>query len=166
MSQEAKAALEMAMGNFDRVSLDLIYARPDQSDAQWRSELKQALAFGTDHLSLYQLTIEPETPFALLHKNGQLRIPDDDLAAGLYETTQELTEAAGLPAYEISNHARPGSESRHNLIYWRYGDYAGVGPGAHGRLMLNGQAHRHRRHRLPERWRDAVMQRAEWPSPI
>ena len=89
-----------------RVSLDLIYARPDQSDAQWRAELKEALAFGTDHLSLYQLTIEPETPYALLHRNGQLQIPDDDLAAGLYETTQELTEAAGLPAYEISNHAR------------------------------------------------------------
>ena len=87
----------MAMRNFDRVSLDLIYARPDQTDAQWRAELKEALAFGTDHLSLYQLTIEPETPFALLHKNGQLQIPDDDLAAGLYETTQELTEAAGLP---------------------------------------------------------------------
>jgi putative oxygen-independent coproporphyrinogen III oxidase len=118
---EARAALGLAMANFERVSLDLIYARPGQSDAQWREELKQALGFGTDHLSLYQLTIEPETPFALLHRNGQIRIPDDDLAAGLYETTQELTEAAGLPAYEISNHARPGSESRHNLIYWRYG---------------------------------------------
>jgi putative oxygen-independent coproporphyrinogen III oxidase len=155
--QEAKAALALAMRNFERVSLDLIYARPGQSDAQWRSELKQALAFGTDHLSLYQLTIEPETPFALLHKNGQIRIPDDDLAAGLYETTQELTEAAGLPAYEISNHARPGSESRHNLIYWRYGDYAGVGPGAHGRLMLGDKRVATSAIRLPERWRDAVM---------
>ena len=120
------------------------------------SELKQALSFGTDHLSLYQLTIEPETPFALLHKNGQLQIPDDDLAAGLYETTQELTEAAGLPAYEISNHARPGSESRHNLIYWRYGDYAGVGPGAHGRLMLGGKRTATAAIKLPERWRDTV----------
>ncbi|MES2292966.1 MAG: radical SAM family heme chaperone HemW [Pseudomonadota bacterium] len=156
-AQEAKAALALAMRNFDRVSLDLIYARPDQSDVQWRSELKQALDFGTDHLSLYQLTIEPETPFALLHKNGQIRIPDDDLAAGLYETTQELTEAAGLPAYEISNHARPGSESRHNLIYWRYGDYAGVGPGAHGRLMLDDKRIATSAIRLPERWRDAVM---------
>ena len=156
-AQEAKAALTLAMRNFDRVSLDLIYARPDQSDLQWRSELKQALDFGTDHLSLYQLTIEPETPFALLHKNGQIRIPDDDLAAGLYETTQELTEAAGLPAYEISNHARPGSESRHNLIYWRYGDYAGVGPGAHGRLMLGDKRIATSAIRLPERWRDAVM---------
>ena len=153
---EAHAALGLAMANFERVSLDLIYARPGQSDAQWREELKQALAFGTDHLSLYQLTIEPETPFALLHRNGQLRIPDDDLAAGLYETTQELTEAAGRPAYEISNHARPGSESRHNLIYWRYGDYAGVGPGAHGRLMLNGKRIATSALRLPERWRETV----------
>ena len=155
-AQEARAALALAMRNFDRVSLDLIYARPNQSDAQWRDELKRALAFGTDHLSLYQLTIEPETPFSLLHKNGQLQIPDDDLAAGLYETTQELTEAAGLPAYEISNHARLGSESRHNLIYWRYGDYAGVGPGAHGRLMVNGRRVATATIRLPERWRDAV----------
>ena len=153
---EAKAALKMAMGQFDRVSLDLIYARPDQSEAQWRAELKEALSFGTDHLSLYQLTIEPETPYALLHKSGQLRVPDDDLAAGLYETTQELTEAAGLPAYEISNHARPGQESRHNLVYWRYGDYAGVGPGAHGRLSLNGARTATAAIKLPERWRDTV----------
>jgi putative oxygen-independent coproporphyrinogen III oxidase len=153
---EAKAALKMAMGLFDRVSLDLIYARPDQTDAQWREELQQALAFGTDHLSLYQLTIEPETPYALLHRNGLLHIPDEDLAAGLYETTQELTEAAGLPAYEISNHARPGQESRHNLIYWRYGDYAGVGPGAHGRAGLNGQRTATAAIKLPERWRDTV----------
>jgi len=153
---EAKAALKLATANFDRVSLDLIYARPDQSEAQWRGELKEALSFGTDHLSLYQLTIEPETPYALLHKSGQLRIPDDDLAAGLYETTQELTGAAGLPAYEISNHARPGQESRHNLIYWRYGDYAGVGPGAHGRLSLNGARTATVAIKLPERWRDTV----------
>jgi oxygen-independent coproporphyrinogen-3 oxidase len=153
---EAKAALKMAMGLFDRVSLDLIYARPDQSDAQWRSELREALAFGTEHLSLYQLTIEPETPYALLHRNGSLRIPDDDLAAGLYETTQELTEAAGMPAYEISNHARPGAESRHNLVYWRYGDYAGVGPGAHGRVNLSGARTATAAIRLPERWRDTV----------
>jgi putative oxygen-independent coproporphyrinogen III oxidase len=153
---EAKAALAMAMNTFDRVSLDLIYARPDQTDAQWREELKQALGFGTSHLSLYQLTIEPETPYALLHRNGQLQIPDEDIAAGLYETTQELTAAAGLPAYEISNHARPGEESRHNLIYWRYGDYAGVGPGAHGRLDLGGRRMATAAIKLPERWRDAV----------
>ncbi|MEO8301480.1 MAG: radical SAM family heme chaperone HemW [Rhizomicrobium sp.] len=153
---EAKAALNMAMRQFSRVSLDLIYARPDQSDAAWRAELKQALAFGTDHLSLYQLTIEPETPYALLHRNGQLQIPGEDLAAGLYETTQELTEAAGLPAYEISNHARKGQESRHNLIYWRYGDYAGVGPGAHGRINLGGRRTATAAIKLPERWRDTV----------
>jgi oxygen-independent coproporphyrinogen-3 oxidase len=153
---EARAALNMAMGVFGRVSLDLIYARPDQSDADWRQELREALSFGTEHLSLYQLTIEPETPYALLHRNGSLRIPDDDIAAGLYETTQELTAAAGVPAYEISNHARPGAESRHNLIYWRYGDYAGVGPGAHGRLNLGGQRTATAAIRLPERWRDTV----------
>ncbi len=153
---EAKAALKLAMDNFNRVSLDLIYARPDQSDAAWRGELKEALSFGTSHLSLYQLTIEPETPYALLHRNGQLQIPGEDLAAELYETTQELTEAAGIPAYEISNHARAGQESRHNLIYWRYGDYAGVGPGAHGRLTLNGQHIATAAIKLPERWRDTV----------
>ena len=156
---EAKAALALAMSRFDRVSLDLIYARPDQGEVQWRNELKEALSFGTDHLSLYQLTIEPETPYALLHKSGQLRIPDDDLAAGLYEATQELTEAAGLPAYEISNHARPGQESQHNLIYWRYGDYAGVGPGAHGRLSLNGARTATAAIKLSERWHDTVGKR-------
>jgi oxygen-independent coproporphyrinogen-3 oxidase len=153
---EAKSALKMAQAAFARVSLDLIYARPDQTDAAWRAELKEALGFGTEHLSLYQLTIEPETPYALLHKNGQLQIPGDDIAAGLYETTQELTIAAGVPAYEISNHARPGAESRHNLIYWRYGDYAGVGPGAHGRLDLNGARTATAAIKLPERWRDTV----------
>jgi putative oxygen-independent coproporphyrinogen III oxidase len=154
---EARAALKMAMTHFDRVSLDLIYARPGQSDAAWREELAQALSFGTDHLSLYQLTIEPQTPYALLHQSGQLQIPDDDIAAGLFETTQELTAAAGLPAYEISNHARPGQESRHNMIYWRYGDYAGVGPGAHGRLNLNGARTATAAIKLPERWRDTVL---------
>ena len=156
---QAKAALTLAMRQFERVSLDLIYARPGQSEQEWRAELQQALAFGTDHLSLYQLTIEPGTPFAVLYKNGALRIPDESLAAGLYEVTQELAERAGLPAYEISNHARPGAESRHNLIYWRYQDYAGVGPGAHGRLMLNGKRIATATIRLPERWREAVMKK-------
>jgi len=151
-AEEGKAALALAMRNFGRVSLDLIYARPNQGDAAWRTELKQALAFGTGHLSLYQLTIEPETPFALLHKNGALVIPDEDVAAELYETTQELTEAAGLPAYEISNHARPGSESRHNLIYWRYGEYVGVGPGAHGRVGPFGERRAQATERHPEMW--------------
>lgn len=155
-AEEAKAALNLAMTNFSRVSLDLIYARPDQSVSQWRAELKQALSFGTEHLSLYQLTIEPETPFALLYKTGKLHIPDDTLAAELYEATQEVTEAAGLPAYEISNHARPGAESRHNLIYWRYGEYAGVGPGAHGRLTLDGERMATATLRLPERWRRQI----------
>jgi putative oxygen-independent coproporphyrinogen III oxidase len=153
---EALAALALATSIFDRVSLDLIYARPGQSDAQWREELTQALALATDHLSLYQLTIEPQTPYALLHKSGQLQMPDEELAAGLYETTQELTQAAGLLAYEISNHARPGQESRHNMIYWRYGDYAGVGPGAHGRLDLGGQRTATVAIKLPERWRQEV----------
>jgi oxygen-independent coproporphyrinogen-3 oxidase len=153
---EARAALALAMRTFDRVSLDLIYARPGQSDADWRAELQQALALGTAHLSLYQLTIEPQTPYALLYEQGKLAIPGEDLAAGLYETTQELTQNAGLPAYEISNHARPGQESRHNLIYWRYGDYAGVGPGAHGRLSLADGRFATAAIRLPERWIDTV----------
>jgi len=153
---EALAALALAQKTFGRVSLDLIYARPGQTDAQWRDELRQALSFGTGHLSLYQLTIEPETPYALRQAKGELVIPDDDLAADLYETTQEITEAAGLPAYEISNHARPGAESRHNLIYWRYGDYAGVGPGAHGRLQTQGGRLATAAIRLPERWREQV----------
>jgi len=153
---EAKAALALAMRNFDRVSLDLIYARPDQTEAQWRAELTEALSFGTDHLSLYQLTIEPATPFAMLHRTGALTIPDDDHAAALFDITQEMTAAAGRPAYEISNHARPGSEARHNLLYWRYGTYAGVGPGAHGRLDVGGMRLATEAERLPERWREKV----------
>ena len=153
---DAKAALAMARGVFDRVSLDLIYARPRQTVAEWRAELAEALAFGTEHLSLYQLTIEPGTPFAILAREGKLATPEEDIAAALYETTQELTEAAGRPAYEISNHAVPGAESRHNLIYWRYGAYAGVGPGAHGRLDLAGKRFATSCERLPERWRDLV----------
>jgi putative oxygen-independent coproporphyrinogen III oxidase len=153
---EAKAALKLAQKTFERVSLDLIYARPEQSIAAWRAELKEALAFDTEHLSLYQLTIEPATPFALLHKTGALTIPGDDHAASLYETTQEMTEAAGRPAYEISNHARQGAEARHNLLYWRYGSYAGVGPGAHGRLTLDDKRFATSTERLPERWREQV----------
>jgi oxygen-independent coproporphyrinogen-3 oxidase len=155
---EAKAALKLAMAHFDRVSLDLIYARPEQTNAQWRDELREALSFGTDHLSLYQLTIEPATPFFTLHKTGALKIPDEDRAAELYEITQDMTQAAGRPAYEISNHARPGSEARHNLLYWRYGAYAGVGPGAHGRLDLGGKRIATQTERLPERWRETVAQ--------
>ncbi len=158
---EAKAALALAMRNFDRVSLDLIYARPDQTEAEWRAELAEALSFGTDHLSLYQLTIEPATPFATLHKTGALTIPDDDHAAALFDITQEMTAAAGRPAYEISNHATPGSEARHNLLYWRYGAYAGVGPGAHGRLDIKGERIATETERLPERWRERVAREGQ-----
>ena len=153
---EARAALKLAVANFDRVSLDLIYARPDQTLAQWRKELEEALAFGTEHLSLYQLTIEPATPFYQLHRSGTLKVPDEGLAADLFELTQEVTAAAGRPAYEISNHARPGAEARHNLLYWRYGTYAGVGPGAHGRLELDRRRVATETEKLPERWRELV----------
>ena len=154
---EAKAALALAINTFDRVSLDLIYARPNQTIAAWKAELAEALAFGTEHLSLYQLTIEPQTPFAIQYRQGAFRIPGEDLAGDLFEATQDLTAAAGLPAYEVSNHARPGAEARHNLIYWRYGDYAGLGPGAHGRLELGGRRLATVCERLPERWREKVI---------
>jgi putative oxygen-independent coproporphyrinogen III oxidase len=153
---EAKSALAMACNAFERVSLDLIYARPRQTVSAWSNELREALAFGTEHLSLYQLTIEPGTPFAALARTGALATPDDESAAALYETTQDITEAAGRPAYEISNHARPGAECRHNLLYWRYGDYAGVGPGAHGRLSIRGRRLATCCEKLPERWREKI----------
>ena len=153
---EAKAALKVAMDSFERVSLDLIYARPGQTAKAWRDELREAVGFGTEHLSLYQLTIEPETPFALRARAGTLEMPDEDRSAELFDITQEMTEAARRPAYEISNHAAPGRECRHNLLYWRYGDYAGVGPGAHGRLTLEGKRVATSAVRLPERWQDQV----------
>ena len=153
---EALAALDVAQARFARVSFDLIYARPGQSVAHWRRELAEAIARAPGHLSLYQLTIEPDTAFADLHAAGRLRVPDEPHAAALYETTQELTAAAGLPAYEISNHARAGEECRHNLVYWRSGAYAGVGPGAHGRLHIDGRRHALATLRSPEAWRDAV----------
>lgn len=156
---EAKAALATACETFDRISLDLIYARPSQAANAWRHELAEALSFGTEHLSLYQLTIEPETPFAVRARNGQLEIPHEDVAAELFEITQEMTAKAGRPAYEISNHAVPGAECRHNLLYWRYGDYAGVGPGAHGRLTLDGRRVETVGEKLPERWRARVAER-------
>ncbi len=133
---EALRAIDIARRTFDRISFDLIYARQGQTESAWRSELARALAIGVDHLSLYQLTIEPATAYEQLFKAGKLKIPDDDQAQALYAATQELTAAAGLPVYEISNHARPDQESRHNLLYWRYGEYAGIGPGAHGRLIV------------------------------
>jgi len=134
-AQEAMAAVAVAATHFERYSFDLIYARPDQSVAAWRAELREAIARAAEHLSLYQLTIEPGTPFFGLAAAGRLVPPDDDHARALYDMTQEVCDAAGLPAYEISNHARPGAQSRHNLLYWRYGEYAGIGPGAHGRLV-------------------------------
>lgn len=149
---EARRAIAAAQKHFARVSFDLIYARPGQSIGQWEAELNDALAFGTGHLSLYQLTIEPGTRFATLAAKGDLVIPDGDTAADLFDATQAMTRAAGLPRYEVSNHARPGEESRHNLTYWRYGDYAGVGPGAHGRRL--GEATE--RHKKPENFVSAV----------
>lgn len=133
-ADEALAAVAVARAAFERVSFDLIYARPNQTPEAWAAELKRAIGEGCEHLSLYQLTIEDGTPFAALHAAGKLVIPDGDAGRELWDVTQETTTAAGLPAYEISNHARPGAESRHNLLYWRYGEYAGIGPGAHGRL--------------------------------
>jgi len=150
--EEALAALGVAQRHFARVSFDLIYARPGQSLPAWEAELARALSFGTEHLSLYQLTIEPGTRFATLAAKGQLTLPDADLSADLFETTQTMTAAAGLPLYEVSNHARPGAESRHNLTYWRYRDYAGIGPGAHGRRSGLATVRR----RKPENWIAAV----------
>lgn len=151
-AREGLAALDVAQRHFARVSFDLIYALPGQTPEQWRAQLERALAFGTGHLSLYQLTIEPGTRFATDVRLGKLVPLDDEQAADLYELTADLTTAAGLPAYEVSNHARPGEESRHNLTYWRYGDYIGIGPGAHGRR--GGVATL--RHKKPENWLAAV----------
>jgi putative oxygen-independent coproporphyrinogen III oxidase len=153
---EAKAALKIARETFERFSFDLIYARPGQQPEAWRLELAEALALAGDHVSLYQLTIEPDTPYAALHAAGRLVVPDPDAALALYEITQEMTEAQGLTAYEISNHARPGEESRHNLLYWRYGEYAGVGPGAHGRILSGGNRGSTVTERNPEAWAELV----------
>jgi len=153
---QAIAALEIARSLFPRLSFDLITARPGQTVEDWRAEMRQALALAADHLSLYQLTIEPGTAFEALHRQGRLVLPDDDTAAALYDATAEEAARFGLLAYEISNYARPGAESRHNLQYWRYGDYAGIGPGAHGRVTLGGALLATRRHRAPEPWAERV----------
>ena len=156
---QAMAALEVARATFPRLSFDLIYARPGQTLAAWRSELDRALALAADHLSLYQLTIEPGTAYEAQHRRGALVLPDEDTQVALYDATAERAAAHGLLGYEISNYARPGAESRHNLAYWRYGDYAGIGPGAHGRLRLAGTPDSlvsTRRHRAPEIWADRV----------
>ena len=151
-AEEALAALELAKQHFARVSFDLIYAREGQTAIEWEAELRRALDHAADHLSLYQLTIEEGTPFAARHATGSLRIPDGDQASKLYCLTQALCEAAGLPAYEVSNHARPGSESRHNLLYWRGHDYAGVGPGAHSRITTGGTKRAMSAIKSPEAW--------------
>jgi oxygen-independent coproporphyrinogen-3 oxidase len=154
--KEALTALEVARGTFDRFSFDLIYSRPGQTVAAWKRELDRAVTLVGEHLSVYQLTIEAGTAFAPAHARGDFTLPDEETQAALYETTLAHLEVAGLPAYEISNHARPGAECRHNLAYWRYGDYVGVGPGAHGRLTLDGGRVATRQHRAPETWLEAV----------
>jgi oxygen-independent coproporphyrinogen-3 oxidase len=153
---EALAAVAVAGAAFERTSFDLIYARPGQTPQAWARELREAIGHAAEHLSLYQLTIEPGTPYERLRAAGKLTVPDDEVARALYETTQEVCEAAGLPAYEISNHARPGAESRHNLLYWRYGEYAGIGPGAHGRLVTPAGRLATVTEKQPERWLDLV----------
>ncbi|MSP05030.1 MAG: coproporphyrinogen III oxidase [Acetobacteraceae bacterium] len=153
---QAIAALETGRRIFPRLSFDLIYARPSQTLAGWRAELRQALTLAADHLSLYQLTIEPGTAYEALHRHGKILLPDPDLAADLYEATGEEAGKFGLLPYEVSNYARKGAESRHNLAYWRYADYAGIGPGAHGRITLDGKLLATRRHRAPEPWAELV----------
>jgi putative oxygen-independent coproporphyrinogen III oxidase len=150
---EARAAFDIARDTFERVSFDLIYARQDQTLDLWRNELNQALTMAIDHLSLYQLTIEQGTAFGDRYNRGKLRgLPSDDAAADMYDLTQEICEKAGMPSYEVSNHARDGSHSRHNLIYWRYGDYIGIGPGAHGRVTIDGQRYATETRLQPSQW--------------
>ncbi len=155
-ADDARAALEQARALFPRLSFDLIYARPGQTLAEWRAELERALAIAADHLSLYQLTIEPGTTFEAQYRAGRFTLPDEEEAAALYDLTVERAAASGLAAYEVSNFAQPGAESRHNLAYWTYGDYAGIGPGAHGRLSLGERLVATRRHRAPEPWAERV----------
>jgi len=157
-AEQAIAAIELGRKIFPRISFDLIYARPEQTEAAWRAELRQALSLAADHLSLYQLTIEEGTKFATLYGRGEFVLPEEELAARLYDATAEEGQKFGLEPYEISNYARPGAESRHNLAYWRYQDYAGIGPGAHGRVTLADGLYATSRHRAPEAWM-ALVQR-------
>ena len=157
--EEALTAIGLARDIFPRLSFDLIYARPGQTPEAWEAELEEAIGHAADHLSLYQLTIEEGTPFHALHAARKFAIPDADHAADLYALTQDVTAARGLPAYEISNHARPGAESRHNLTYWRYGEYVGVGPGAHGRFIEGGRRTVTMTERMPETWLNLVEAR-------
>ena len=156
-ADEAMTAFDIARNTFERVSFDLIYGRQDQTAAQWEAELEQALSLAIDHISLYQLTIEQGTAFGDRYARGKLRgLPDEDLGADMFTMTQDICNDMGMPAYEVSNHARDGAQSRHNLIYWRYGDYIGIGPGAHGRLTLNGQKLATVAYSNPQRWLDGV----------
>lgn len=156
-AEEALAAVDLARRAVPRFSFDLIYARPGQTAEAWRAELRAALDLGPEHLSLYQLIIEPGTKFHAALRRGELKLLDDEMQAELYEVTGVMLEAEGLLAYEISNYARVGAECRHNLTYWRYGDYVGIGPGAHGRLTLSGEKRATRQHRAPEIWLDRVV---------
>ncbi len=158
---QAKAAIGIARSTFERISFDLIYARPGQDADAWRRELTEAIGLAADHLSLYQLTIEQGTPYFELHRAGKLVVPDADTAADLYDLTREICDSHGMPAYEVSNHAAPGAECRHNLVYWRYGDYVGVGPGAHGRLTGGNGKFATATERHPETWLSAVEARGE-----
>ncbi|MEP3045253.1 MAG: radical SAM family heme chaperone HemW [Roseibium sp.] len=155
-AETARKAIEMARATFPRLSFDLIYARPNQTLESWEQELNEAIALAADHLSLYQLTIEEGTPFFDLYKAGKLKTPDPELGADFYALTQKVTDAAGMPAYEVSNHAKSGAECRHNLVYWRYGDYVGVGPGAHGRLTVGVNRMATAMERHPETWLETV----------
>ena len=154
--EQALGAIRLARETFPRLSFDLIYARPGQSMDAWEKELDEAIGYAADHLSLYQLTIEEGTRFHALHAAGKFAMPDPDHSADLYRLTQEVTAARGLPAYEISNHARPGAESRHNLVYWRYGEYVGIGPGAHGRFLEDGHRIVTFTEKMPETWLNLV----------
>lgn len=166
-AQEGKSAFELAQRVFDRVSFDLIYARQFQTLEAWRIELQEALSMQAGHLSLYQLTIEDGTVFGRMHQQGLLRgLPADDLGADFWDLTQELCEAGGLPAYEVSNHARPGQESRHNLVYWNYGDYVGVGPGAHGRLSIGGARYATAAPKDPAAWLKQALSQHVDDNPV
>ncbi len=163
---EGMRAIDIARSVFNRYSFDLIYARPKQTLAEWEAELAAAIPLANGHMSLYQLTIEPQTPFFTAHARGEFAVPGEDLAADMYNITDQMMAMAGMPAYEISNYATPGQESRHNLTYWTYGDYIGVGPGAHGRLTLNGVKYATRAHRAPEIWMRQVHDRGYGAHPF
>jgi oxygen-independent coproporphyrinogen-3 oxidase len=165
-AEDARRAIEIAQSVFDRSSFDLMYARPGQTVSGWIHELQDALNIMAGHVSLYQLTIESGTPFFTSYARGEFTIPDSDLAADLYEATQDVMGASGRPAYEISNHAKPGEESRHNLSYWLYQDYVGIGPGAHGRLTLDGIKHATRAHRAPDIWLGRVHEQGHGAHPF